>query len=339
MSGKAPSEIGLEYMAVRLSEMARDLLSRGIRVPRNPGEVIRVALQHTTSDFPLLLQGTGQRVLLSAYQAAQPAIKTVARPSTVADFRTKYFLRLGEAPTLLKIPESGEIFHGTRAERQESYRAYTYARMFGLSREALINDDLGAFSDFIGAFGRSAAGLEAQILVNLLAANSGVGPTMSDSKALFHTDHGNLAGSGAAISDTTLGAARLALRTAKGLDGVTIVETAPRFLLIPAALETSAQKYLATLYPGAVSDVNVFQNSLQLLVEPRLDAAIDGYAWYIFGDPGVVPVLEYSYLEGQPGPRIESRQGWEQLGIEFRCYEDFGAGAIGWTGCYLNPGH
>jgi hypothetical protein len=342
MTGKAPSERGREYSGVRLSDMARDLmLSRGIRVSsRNPSEIVKLAITHTTSDFPILLAGTGQRALLAAYQAAQAAIKTVCRQSTAGDFRAKYALRLGEAPKLIKVPESGELTYGTRAEVAESYRCYTYGRIFSLSREGIINDDLGAFNDFVSAFGQSAASLEAQIIVDLLALNSGAGPTMSDSKALFHTDHGNLASSGATISDTTLGAARLALRTATGIDGETIISAAPRYLLIPAALETPAEKYLATLYPAQASNVNPFAGGkLELLVEPRLDTSIDEYGWYVFADPAVAPVLEYAYLEGFQGPQVESRTGWETLGVEFRCFEDFGAGAIGYRGAYSNAGH
>jgi hypothetical protein len=339
MTGKAPSERGREYVGVRLSEMARDLmLSRGIRVrSRNHSEIIKEALTHTAGDFPYLLQGTGQRVLLAAYEAAQAPIKTVCRQTSVNDFRTKYALRLGEAPTLIKVPESGELTHGTRGEIQESYRAYTYGRLFSMTREAIVNDDLGAFADFVSAFGQSAAVLEAQIIVDLLAANAGAGPTMSDSKALFHTDHGNLAGAGAVISDTTLGAARLALRTATGIDGETIISAPPKYLLVPADIETAAEKYLATLYPAQAANVNPFSGKLELLVEPRL-GAVSTTRWYVWADPGTAPVLEYAHLEGQGGPQIESRQGWEVLGVEFRCFEDFGAGAIGYRGAYCNDG-
>jgi hypothetical protein len=42
-----------------------------------------------------------------------------------------------------------------------------------LSRQAVINDDLGAFADSNTAFGRAAAQTEADLLVALLTANSG----------------------------------------------------------------------------------------------------------------------------------------------------------------------
>jgi hypothetical protein len=156
---------------------------------------------------------------------------------------------------------------------------------------------------------------------------------------LFNAAHGNLADTGLAIDPDSLGAARLALRTTTGLDDSTIIETAPRYLLVPAALETAGEKVLATLYPAQEQNVNPFAGGkLELRVEPRLDA-VSAYRWYVLGDPSVVPVLEYSYLEGFGGPSIETRQGWEVLGIEFRCYEDFGAGAIGWRDAFANDGH
>ncbi len=93
---------------------------------------------------------------------------------------------------------------------------------------------------------------EARILVTLLEAGSGHGPTLSDGKRLFHADHGNKAGTGATISDATLSAARLALRAQKGIEDRTIRVT-PRNLLVPPALETTAEKWLASI---ALADLN-----------------------------------------------------------------------------------
>jgi hypothetical protein len=38
------------------------------------------------------------------------------------------------------------VKRGTRAESNEAYRVRTFARIFGLTRQVIINDDLGAFS-------------------------------------------------------------------------------------------------------------------------------------------------------------------------------------------------
>ncbi|MGE5569419.1 MAG: prohead protease/major capsid protein fusion protein [Rhodospirillales bacterium] len=336
--GKAPSDGAREFWGASVTDLAREILTvNGLSAPRwDRGELLKRAM-HTTSDFPNLLTGTGQRMLLEAYQAAAPAIKQIARRSTAVDFRAKSVLQLGEAPKLIKVNEAGEIKYGSRAEAKESYRLYTYARIFSISREALINDDLGAFSDFTRAYGVAAANLEAQVLVDLLVGSGGLGPVMRDGQTLFHATHGNLAASGGAISDTTLTAARLALRTMKGLDGETIIEVSPRYLVTPAAKETEGQKAIAAIYPATTATANVFTNALTLVTDPRLDAK-SATRWYVFGDPAVAPVLEYSYLQDAQGPTVDTRPGFDVLGMEFRAVLDFGAGALDWRGAYCNPG-
>jgi type IV secretory pathway VirB2 component (pilin) len=337
-SGKEPSERAREFVGARLGDLAGRICQvNGLR-PRsmNPAESIRLAA--STSDFPLLLQGTGQRVLLNSYEQAAAPIKKIARAATADDFRAKMLLRLGEMPDLVKVPESGEITHGPRTEQAQSYSLATFARMFSLTRQAIINDDLGAFSDYFAAFGAAAARLEGAELVALLAANSGLGANMySDALPLFDVAHGNVATSPAVINVANLGIMRQVMRLQTGVDGTTILGIAPRYLVVPPELETVGEQYIALLSAGEPADVNPFSGKLTLVCVAEL-SNVDNNAWMLFADPAVAPVLEYSYLSSQPGPQIETRQGWEVLGAEFRCFEDFGAGLIGTVGATRNAG-
>lgn len=126
--------------------------------------------------------------------------------------------------------------------------------------------------------------------------------------------------------------ARAAMRTQKMLDGVTLVNVVPRFLLVSPQLEMTAEKLLADIQAATVADVNPFGGKLSLLVEPRLTGA----SWYLFGNPDTAPVLEYAYLSSAQGPQLSSRDGWEVLGREFRVTLDFGCGATDWRGVYRN---
>ncbi len=47
---------------------------------------------------------------------------------------------------------------------------------------------------------------------------------------------------------------------------------------------------------------------------------------------------EYSFLDGQGGPQILMRQGWEVDGNEWKVRMDFGCGAIDWRGIVTNAG-
>lgn len=330
--GIAP-RAGNPYLSVRVAELARELLElRGISARRlTPVQVIERA--HGVSDFPELLAGAGNRILRAAYEAAPAGIRQIARQATAVDFRAKQTLMLGEAPELKKVDENGEFTRGTIAEAAESYSLSTYGRIFGISRQALVNDDLGAFADLTRRFARSAMEVEAKLLVTLVTSN----PTMADGVAVFHANHGNLAASGGAISTTTLGPARSAMRLQKGLDGSTPINATPRYLVVPAALETAAEQVLSTIYAATVATANPFTGRLDLVVDPRLDA-VSTSAWYVFADPAVVDTIEYSYLESEQGPVLQTRAGFDVDGLEVKCRLDFGCGFLDHRGAYKNPG-
>ncbi|MGY6662217.1 MAG: prohead protease/major capsid protein fusion protein [Glycocaulis sp.] len=336
MGGGTPSEAARPYMHYALSDIARDQLTRsGVAgVSSLSREEILHRAMHTVSDFPALLTESGNRVLANAYRAAQSPLKRIAAQRTAADFRPLSTIRLGEAGKLERVNEAGEITHTTMGEAKESYALDTFARMFALSRKALINDDLGAFGRWSAIMGQAAAETEAALLVELLTEADGAGPVMQDGKRLFHADHGNFAAEGLAVGETSLSAARLAMRTQKGLDGKSPIAVTPRFLLVHPSQETAAEKLLTQIQALSAQDVNVFGGKLELLVEPRLPET----AWYVFADPAQAPVLEYAYLSSAPGPQMASRDGWEVLGREFRVHLDFGCGATDWRGAYLNPG-
>jgi len=332
VSGEAPSEEARPFMAETLRDMARACVeASGVSTRGMDADSLFRAAMHTTSDFPQLLTSTGNRTLMTAYAAAASPIKTtLARQTTLTDFRPGTKLKLSDIGLLERVSESGEIKHTSRGEASESYALDTYATQFAISRKALINDDLGAFRDWGQTAGRMAAETEANLLVNMLLAN----PTMGeDGEDLFSAAHGNL-GTGAAVDVAALSDARLAMRGMKALDGKTPINATPRYLLVGPELETAAEQVLATIYATTFADANPFTGKLSLLVEPR----ITDDSWYVFADPAVLPVLEYAYLSSAQGPQMASREGWDVLGMEFRVVLDFGCGAVDWRGAYHNPG-
>ena len=329
------SEPARRYAYATCADMAKEILTlRGVPVTGlSPAALITRAL-HTTSDFGLIVGDTIGRTLRSAYQAAPSGIRMLGRQTTAKDFRSVNKIMLGEAPILEKLNEHGEIKSGTMAEAKEAYRVETFAKKIGITRQVLVNDDLGAFADLARRMGQAAAETEAKTLVDLLESGGGNGPTMSDSKALFHADHGNKAGSGGAIADATLSAGRLAMRTQTGLSGQRISAT-PKYLLVPPAQETTAEKWLATIAAAKATDVNPFSGSLTLVVEPRLTSTT---RWYIAADSSEIDGLEYAYLAGGEGPQVESKSGWDVDGVEVRVLLDYGAGFVDWRGWYANAG-
>lgn len=332
VSGTAPKPEAAPYMADSLRDHARAAVeATGTSTRGMDADQLFRAAMHTTSDFPNLLTGTGNRTLMGAYQAAQSPIKTtLARQATLPDFRAGTRLKLSDVGLLEKVSETGEIKSTTRGEAKESYSLDTYATQFAISRKALINDDLGAFRDWGQTAGRMAAETEANLLLAKLLSNPVMG---EDGVAMFHATHGNLA-AGAALAVATLDAARKAMRGMKALDGKTPINATPKYLVVGPESETLAEQVLASIYAATLADVNPFSGKLTLLVEPR----ITDDRYYVFADPAVLPVLEYAYLSSAQGPQMASREGWDVLGMEFRVVLDFGCGAVDWRGAYLNPG-
>lgn len=334
-SAHALSEPARAFYGLSMPEIARDLLRRaGAPVTGlAPAEIVTRAL-HTTSDFAMILGEAAGRTLRDAYRSTPAGLKQVARMRTARDFRAQRRLQLSEAQLPEKINEAGEFKRASLTEGAESYRLDTFGRIFGITRQALVNDDVGAFVDMPRRLGQAAAEKEAQLLVDVLTAAAGAGPTMGDGAALFHATHGNLAGTGGALGNDTLVSARLAMRRQKGPMGRPISVT-PKFLIVAPEQETNAERMLAPIAPATTDDANPFSGRLTLIVEPRLTSAS---AWYVVADPAEIDGLEYAYLESAPGPQIETRNGFDVDGVEFRVRMDFGAGFVDWRGWYRNPG-
>lgn len=324
-----PSEAARQFIGLTIPEIARDCLrTRGVSTTGlQTARIIERALQ-TTSDFPLILADTVNRTLRQAYDSAPAGVRRLARQTSAKDFRTKHRIQFSTAPTLEPVNEHGEFKSGAMAEAEESYKIGTYGRIVGFGRQAMVNDDLGAFNDATRRMGQAAAAFEANFLADLVIAN----PAMSDGKALFHVDHGNIAGSAAAIDVDSLSAARKAMRLQKGLLGELIAVT-PKYILVGADRETEAEKAVSTITPVQSQEVNPFQNKLEVVVDPRISGA-----WYLVADPAEIDGLEYAYLEGSAGPQITSEVGFDVDGVRFRVRLDFGGGFVDWRGWHRNAG-
>lgn len=331
MTGAEPSAGARQYAGLGYAEHAALCLrSAG---ERDLGVMSREAVlhraMHGTSDFSQLLTGAGARSLRQAYQNAASPLRALARAVSASDFRPQTEIALGGLGTLAEVSEHGEITATSTAEESATWGLKTFGRTFALTRKAIINDDLTGFGRVTAELGRSAAETENAALAALLVSN----PVMGDGAALFHANHGNLAASGAAIGEATVSAARLAMRGQRGITGE-IISVTPLHLVVGPALETAAEKFLATINPATADDVNPFAGRLQLAVEPRLA----GNAWYVLAAPAEAPVLLLGHLASAPGPQISSRDGWDTLAREFRVVLDFAVAATDWRGAYRNPG-
>ncbi|WP_347267730.1 prohead protease/major capsid protein fusion protein [Paracoccus sp. (in: a-proteobacteria)] len=325
-----------QYRGMTLLELARESLGNaGVNTRGLSRDEVATRALHSTSDFPEILSAVTNKTLRQAYEAYPRTFMLFCRQVLATDFKAMHRVQLGEAPQLLEVGESGEFKRGTLGESKESYKVKTYGRVVAITRQTLINDDLDAFTRIPAMYGNSIAQLESDVVWGIITSN----PAMADGTALFHTNHKNLAGTGAALDVTSVGAARAAMAKQTGLDKKTVLNVRPAFLIVPASLELKAEQLVAqNLVPA--SSGNVVPQSIRTLApisEPRLDAASET-AWYLAASPNQIDTIEYAYLEGQQGAYIETRNGFDVDGVEIKCRLDFGAKAIDWRGLYKNPG-
>lgn len=289
---------------------------------------------HTTSDFPALLMESGNRALLSRFAVQLTPLKSFSTKRNARDYRPQSFIRPGEAPALLPRTEAGEIKSGTLSEEKHGLQLKNFGRIFSMSREAVINDDLGAFADFIGAFAEAGATTEGDRFFDLLSANNFRGASLPDGKNWFHSDHGNLASAASALSVASLSEARTAMQLQKNVNGTGRAGAVPAVILVGPHQQTLAEQIVASLTPSQISEVNPFAGKLRVEVETRYD----GNGWWLFADPATRPAFMHGYLDGLDGPQIETQEGWRVPGIEFRCMLDFGCGIYDWRAAHFNPG-
>ena len=343
-------DAGREWRSYSLLEIGRKLLeARGLRtrgmgklelaaacLGLAPSSMLREGPHGflATSDFPTLLATVGRATLTQGYNAAGQTFPPWTRQTTLPDFRATNRVALGTGPKLLKVSEHEEY---TRANLglvpAASIKLDTFGRILAFTRQALVNDDVGLFQRIPQVFGNAAAQMESDaIYTATLLAN----PLMADGFALFSTQHGNLM-TAAAITVASVAAARTAMMTQKSPDG-SFIGVRPQFLIVGPQQEVYALQFLAPLsIVGAINAVvpDAYK-SLKLIVEPR----ITGLDWYLAADPAQIDTIEYAYLEGAPsgGPLLETREGWDIDGQEYKAREDFGVAAIDYRGLVKNPG-
>ncbi|WP_027286231.1 prohead protease/major capsid protein fusion protein [Rubritepida flocculans] len=328
----------VEFMGWRPSDMMGELLrARGERnIPRNPTILAERAF-HTTSDFPALLSAAANKMLLAAYAPAAPTYRQIFLRRDFRDFKPHRHLRVGDFPTLLPLMENGEIQAGTMSESQEIILLQTFARRIRVTRPMLVNDDLGAFTDFAAAIGRRVADFENATAYGLLNSANGDGPTLSTGNAaVFGTAaaRANKASAGTALDLGGLAAGRAAVMRQRTLDGLPIAVGAQMRLLVGPNLELPARQLTVPVAANQISQENVYASFVQPVVEPLIPAN----RWYLFAEPTAAPVYVYGYLNGAEGPQVTTGNVQGVDGVEVSVIFDFGVGAIDWRGGYFNAG-
>ncbi|RWA55340.1 hypothetical protein AU476_07475 [Cupriavidus sp. UYMSc13B] len=143
----------------KLLDLARACLVRaGVKVDgMGQMEIVAAAFTQSTSDFPILLENTMHKTLQQAYAVAPDTWSRFCAIGSVSDFRAHPRYRVGSLGNLDVINELGEFKNKTIPDGEKaSITAGTRGNIINLSRQMIINDDLGAFITVASMLGRAA---------------------------------------------------------------------------------------------------------------------------------------------------------------------------------------
>jgi hypothetical protein len=199
--------------------------------------------------------------------------------------------------------------------------------MFALTRQMIINDDMGAFADIPRQIGMGAAEAIADAVWELL---------LSNPNNFFSAANKNyLEGADTILDIDGLTKAEILFSEQTKPNGRP-VGVIPAILLVPVALKVVAQQLMKSTELNETTTANKARprsnphtGKFDVVSSAYLtNALVGGYstkAWYLFADPNRLSAIEVAFLNGVDRPTVEKTDAdFNTLGIQFRGYIDFG---------------
>ena len=316
-------------------ELAREALQReGLKANFGDNMELARAAINSTSTFPAIMSNLANKSVMVGFNEAETTYQIWAGKGSNRDFKEAARVALSEAGNLELVPEGGQFQQDFLGEASARTKVATYGKLFSLTRQAIINDDLGLFSKIATKYGSAAKRLVNKMVYAQLTGNV----KMQDGVALFDNKHGNVAGTGEALSVKAIAKAITAMRRQKGITGEATLNITPKYLVVPPELEMVAYQIVnSTAAVDGVNSgvVNPYKGRFVVVADAELT---DPDAWYLVADASQHDTIEVTYLNGVETPRLETRQGFDVDGIEYKVAFDCGVSALDFRGVFKNAG-
>jgi hypothetical protein len=300
----------------------------------------------SSNSLPGILGNVANKTMLDAYRGLPGVARQLARVSSVNDFKVHTRYRMGADMEFELVGAGGELAHGELSEQSFTQQAKTYGKYFALTRQDIVNDDLGAFLQIPQLIGRGAAQALEKAFWTIVLANA---------SSFWGTDNANyLSGGTSPLAGSSLTLAVALFENFTDPHGQPIV-CFPKFLVVSPALRATAErlftseKLITTGLSGSsavttLEDANIHRSRYQPLSSPYIsNAAMTGHsstAWFLWGDPADVAAAEIAFLNGQDAPVIEAVEVASDSagGKGFRAYHDFGVALMDPKGAVMSAG-
>jgi phage major head subunit gpT-like protein len=331
-----------EILGLRYQGNIRGNIREALRAAFAPPSEVHGAF--STIDISGILGNVANKAVREAFEAVDNSWRGISAIKPVKDFKTNTTYSLTGDLKYKKVAPGGQIEHATLGETSYTNKADTYARMLAITRQDIINDDLGALTAVPRRLGRGAA----------LQLNHIFWTEFMDNSTFFTDARGNyIEGTTTTLTLVGLNLGAVAFGALTDPDG-NVMGTMPKILLVPMALDFAANQLMKSnnvstdaawnSTTGAqFGTANPFAGRFNVVVSPYLSvASYTGYsatAWYLLADPRDVAVIETCFLDGKDVPTIENAEAdFDSLGIQMRGYYDFGVTLQEYRGGVMSKG-
>jgi hypothetical protein len=285
-------------------------------------EVLRAGFSGLS--LPGILSNTANKFLLDGFMAVDQSWRRIGSVRGVNDFKAVTSYRLNGDYQYDEVAANGELKHGEASETSYTNQAKTFGKMFAVTRQDIINDDLGAMTQLPQRIGRGAG----------LKLNDVFWASFLDNASFFTSGTGSqFSGGTSALSIDSLSTAEQRFLEQTDPNGKPL-GVMPAILLVPPALSARAAQLFNSLELRPASSAkepigNPHAGKFAPVVCPYLSNASytgnSSTAWYLLADPQTLPVIEIAFLNGVETPTVETADAdFSVLGIQMRGFHDFG---------------
>ncbi len=314
----------------------REVLTYALPDPRL--SVLKAAGGWSANSVSGILSNVANKEILDGYMDDDQSWREIARIRSVSDFKQATSYRMLDNMEYEELGPGGSISHGKTGEESYTRQAKTYARMYTIERTQIINDDMGAFDDVRERLGLGAAQKLNKVFWTAFVNNSTFFTTARGNYIEGSTT--NLGTDGVGLG---LGVVQWYKRTSPSADNSKHVGGNPDILLVPPELMITAELLFKNQNLASVkaSDANIHASKYRPVTAWQLsNSGYTGYsttAWYLVNSR--TPPMDVSFLDGQQTPTVEEADAdFDQLGIAFRGYHDFGCDKGEYLGAIKSKG-
>ena len=341
--GRESDETANEYRHFSLFELAKESLTlagvdfRGL----DRHGVISAAFQ-PGGDFPGLVENIAVKEVLRGYEETEEPYRTLARIGNLPDFKVGSRTGLSHAPSLPENIENEEVQTIRMQDRKQNIQLATYAGKVGLSRQAIINDDLGEFGRVAMRVGGGARRTVGDRFANVFTQDAN-GQTIDEGSARIFAAARNNTGTAGAPSTATFDEFRTLMAVQTDVSGsAKNLNIMPSYIYCPHAKAGAARKVVDSEFDVGGSEDRTTPNTERgrwqgVIADSRLDA-VSTDRYYALADPNRFDTVEVAFLDGQDAPTIQRVEMFDVLGINFVVWIDCVAQALEFRTMAVNDG-